>query len=372
MFSRSKEALRRKSKEDELTRTINKETAAKIGNVKAKPENPVENFVVSNTTNNNAEEKYNKNRAKYEAVNETIKDDNKLSRNGNDVGDTVNKNSLPESKPQPYEPSDRERDLLQSLELSTIVIEQDPDDTNRYFKKKDPGDWYRVIIKGKTPRDPNSTLNTTKKSGRKRGKRKSRGDSHSNTSSSDDTKYRKKSRRSRRHSDLDQTDQSDHKKNRKTKSEENRRHSSIGQLQNSANIHDTVQSMTRSINQTPTKDNHTQEAVHEPVQARVIVSKPVNNVSVPVAIKENNSHAVLMNSSEQTEKVNNGDTRNQSVEQNTMFASGRSRNSVFGSSFKLKNEEATKRPDIVPPLDLKQSAEKSKKNDDFDIEEFDL
>lgn len=44
------------------------------------------------------------------------------------------------------------------IELGNIVIESDPDDSNRYFKKADLGDWYRLVMKGKRPKDTETLL----------------------------------------------------------------------------------------------------------------------------------------------------------------------------------------------------------------------
>ena len=45
-----------------------------------------------------------------------------------------------------------------NIELANIVIESDPDDVNRYFKKADLGDWYRVVMKRRPPKDTEKLL----------------------------------------------------------------------------------------------------------------------------------------------------------------------------------------------------------------------
>lgn len=46
-----------------------------------------------------------------------------------------------------------------NIELASIVIESDPDDSNRYFRKSDMGDWYRIVMKKKRPKDTEKLIN---------------------------------------------------------------------------------------------------------------------------------------------------------------------------------------------------------------------
>ena len=48
-----------------------------------------------------------------------------------------------------------------NVDLANIVIENDPDDSNRYFKKTDMSDWYRLIMKKKPPKDTEKLLDKT-------------------------------------------------------------------------------------------------------------------------------------------------------------------------------------------------------------------
>lgn len=104
------------------------------------------------------------------------------------------------TQPKPYEPNEWEKGILDHLELSTIVIENDPCDPNRYFKKTDPVDWYRVIMKGKKPCDSNSLINTTDETRRHSRKTKCRNSSIENETET--KKRRKKRRQNRSQSDL--------------------------------------------------------------------------------------------------------------------------------------------------------------------------
>ncbi|WAR08210.1 hypothetical protein MAR_018168, partial [Mya arenaria] len=102
-------------------------------------------------------------------------------------------NTTQNGKPKAYEPNDRERDLMASLELSTINFESDPSDTNRYFKKEDPGDWYRVVMKGKKPKSSKSARKY-KSNDKDHGKGKHRHRSRTKESSGHRSKRRSKSR----------------------------------------------------------------------------------------------------------------------------------------------------------------------------------
>ena len=48
-----------------------------------------------------------------------------------------------------------------NVDLANIVIENDPDDSNRYFKKTDMSDWYRLIMKKKPQKDTEKLLDKT-------------------------------------------------------------------------------------------------------------------------------------------------------------------------------------------------------------------
>ena len=67
-----------------------------------------------------------------------------------------------------------------NIELTNIVIESDPDDVNRYFKKADLGDWYRVVMKRRPPKDTEKLLgeNETKEKTGKHERHKHEGAGH--------------------------------------------------------------------------------------------------------------------------------------------------------------------------------------------------
>ena len=123
----------------------------------------------------------------------------------------------------------------EDIELGNIVIESDPDDSNRYFKKADLGDWYRLVMKGKRPKDTETLLdkNETGDKGSKHGKdkhkherEKHRGDidKHKTHSSqeekSDEYGRREHRRKSRDKYDTKDRSKSPHKRHRKSSERE--------------------------------------------------------------------------------------------------------------------------------------------------------
>lgn len=304
-------------------------------------------------------------------------------------------------KPKVYEPTERERDLLENLELSSIVIEHDPDDPNRYFKKSDPGDWYRVIMKGKTAKGEK------KKSKSKKSKESSRRHS-SQTDTSDITGDAEKRRRRKSAHDLyDKNGTSRHKqKHRKSKSRdknnpERSRSKSVdfskayeaifetGKL-NDASFSMTGASATLPINYRGSSlrdSGRFKQAETKAVEPKLIASKPIVVDSKPSEPDPPKPRVIMSQPSkvntqaiqeahtvqEIAQQVNNPPpnvinstpvrTREPVTVNTTQLQSSpaRPRSNLFGSrggslkeslEQKASTETPVKRPDIVPPLNL--------------------
>lgn len=183
-----------------------------------------------------------------------------------------------QGKPKVYEPTERERDLLESLELSSIVIESDPNDSNRYFRKSDPGDWYRVIMKGKKPKGETSKPKKSKKGSRK----------NSSQTNSSETKSDKDNHHRKRKSEVKDTKSSD----RKSKSHDanDLEESTIGlksaelskayqALLQSGDLENTPSTGSKSLPMHHTENYHTNGA-RKQSEPRVVVSKPLSKTAV--------------------------------------------------------------------------------------------
>jgi hypothetical protein len=404
---RSRDAKRKTMIPNDRNKANKNGNTAKNNNkpVLEKPQNPTDMFTTQSVG------KY---PAKYKTENEmngTMKSnfmdetkEDKLLRE--QFNSTLNASIVSDtSKPKNYEPSEREKDLLNHLELSSIVIESDPNDSNRYFKKDDPGDWYRVIMKGKKPRDPNTKEKKEKQSRKKKSK----------SSESEDNSGERRHRR-KKHRDNKQRSQSDVGLETSIKRRSRNRHSSSDSFDNTLNLDDTKLKATSSSqsrqpriveskpanksssvhNDRPVTKQPQQvfsapvaEHKHEPVKARVIVSKPSSDI-VP---KENTAKGSVMqiNSKTGNQQSDNQTQRKVSIsssssesfshtnpQRNTPLRSSQTRNNLFGSSGKKlnstkENEGNTnaevKRPDIVPPLNLTQTGNKASRLDD-DFEEL--
>ncbi|XP_052810121.1 mucin-4-like [Mya arenaria] len=306
-------------------------------------------------------------------------------------------NTTQNGKPKAYEPNDRERDLMASLELSTINFESDPSDTNRYFKKEDPGDWYRVVMKGKKPKSSKSARkyksndkdhgkgkhrhrSRTKESSGHRSKRrsKSRSDSDgdylasdssnakkskSSTATSDSLKDSYSSKFGGTQSNEDRTEsQAENRKDSKSMSSNPR----LIQSQPVPVIHSKpvsepkfVQSQsankTRTLPQQRPTTLESKPKEPEPPKARVILSSsgPTN---VPTAVPGGNSIR------EMTEDVNNIPTITATKQPRTDITSSVSssskpspvpqRSNLFNNNGSSAPAISASRPDIVPPLNL--------------------
>lgn len=372
-----------------------------------KPQKPVDMFV----TQSNG--KY---PAKYKT--ETEKSDkDKTDLLDSRHGDTLFKEQLNTTldgstltgtgKPMAYEPSEREKDLLDHLELSAIVIENDPNDPNRYFRKSDPGDWYRVIMKGKKPRDSKESRDKIE------GKSKKKSKSSGSENEACESKHRRKKHRKRKHRQHSELGLSDSK--RKAES----RHSSSDSFDKTLSDNDNeirtskAASQTRYISSEPShqqmsastnsnkhhrprqvvnKPANAQETKPEHVKTRVIVSKP-SGVNMPTQITNNSSDDVVMktrskqsgqlgedkhlNKDSSTSSASNGSELSTVSDRNTPLRSSQTRNSLFGSKkivqnnkeVEADNKPVVKRPDIVPPLNLTETGDRVGRLDDG-FEEF--
>lgn len=374
--------------------------------ISEKPQKPVDMFVTQ--SNGNYPAKYKK---------ETEKSD-KTDLLDSKHGDTLFKEQLNTTldgntststgKPMTYEPSEREKDLLDHLELSAIVIESDPNDPNRYFKKSDPGDWYRVIMKGKKPRDSKESHDKTKRKRRKKSK-----SSGSENEAGESSRRRKKhrERKHRQHSELGLSDSEKRKaKNRhsssdsydKTLSDNGNeiRTSKAASQTRSVLSEPSHQQMSTSNNsnkhhqprQVVSKPAYEQETKSEHVKTRVIVSKP-SGVNMPMQITNNSSGDDVMKTKsiqrDQLEEdkhlkkesitstTSSGSESRTVLDTNTPLRSSQTRNSLFGSKkivqnnkeIEADNKSVVKRPDIVPPLNLTETGDRVGRLDDG-FEEF--
>ena len=242
--------------------------------------------------------------------------------------DTMNGGTL--GKTREYEPTQRERELLENLELSSIVLESDPDDPNRYFKKSDPGDWYRVIMKKKQPKGLDTLTNT---------------DSSLNgtASSKKSIKHRKR-----------------HKDSTEGKSEEIKRRKSKDRLD------DVYNEMTSSFKDSKSKrDKHGKsrskldevdgsKVPPDSLQPRVIISKPIPTAETSAKLHEKVSrgkHAQTGDIKESSQSTNETDTSNKPTNKTIVSNSA---STAIASHVKSKQPiKPVTRPDIVPPLNLK-------------------
>lgn len=308
-------------------------------------------------------------------------------------------------KPKVYEPTERERDLLENLELSSIVIESDPNDPNRYFQKADPGDWYRVIMKQKAPKGD--------KSKRKKSKSKESSQRHSSqtdTTNSSGTKEKRHRRKSKQDSS-DDNGASVHKhKNRKSKSgDRNDPERTISRsvdlskayeaMLETGKLNDTsfsaaaANSMPQNPHESPLRDS----GMMRQMEPKVIVSKPVVVNSKPKEPDPPKTRIIMSQSShvktptmqqshtvqEPAQSVINSAptvinsqpvrTREPVNTTEVQASPARPRSNLFGprggslresSAEKTSTETQVKRPDIVPPLNLTGSGDQVEIDDD--------
>ena len=217
-------------------------------------------------------------------------------------------NSTLNGKPKTYEPNEREKDLLASLEMSTITIETDPEDPNRYFKKMDTGDWYRVIMKGKKPRK-DKKADKYKESdvdeGNNRHSHKSR-KSRDKRSKSDfgdtlnDTSKSRKSRSGKSRSLNRSLDRTDDKHSRSAskgnssakKNRSRRRRSKDDYLSDESDFNDTANS--RLIKSQPLHQAKTVQS--KPASdSRLIQSQPIQPVKPPTVIQSRPTSGIQTN-----------------------------------------------------------------------------
>jgi len=293
-------------------------------------------------------------------------------------------------KPKVYEPTAREKDLLENLELSSIMIQSDPDDSNRYFKRTDPGDWYRVIMKGKESKDGKTkakkakkgsrkhssqtdTSDTTEESGKRR-RRKSKGDSHDEHN---EPTHKRKHRKSKSASSSD---------TERTKSKSVDLSKAYEALLQSGNLNETSLSMTTGSKTLPAHHNESalrdsgrfkaadsNVSVSKPVvvnskppesgqpKSRVIMSQPtavkpsgpvkhVNTVQ-QIAQQVKNPTPSVISSTPAKEADNTTLVQSSPARPRSNLFSGRS-GSFNASTDKASKETPVKRPDSVPPLNL--------------------
>ena len=142
------------------------------------------------------------------------------------------------------------------IALANIVIESDPDDSNRYFRKTDMGDWYRLIMKKKRPKDTEKLLDkTTNDKGDKDTKHKRNRES---AGDNDGHKHRSRSR-----------DKGDHRKH-SSHSTDKRQHRSSG--------HELSSTLPKSTDAKATSKERLSASL--PMQSSSTKGQSVNNSSV--------------------------------------------------------------------------------------------
>ena len=171
-----------------------------------------------------------------------------------------------------------------NVDLANIVIENDPDDSNRYFKKTDMADWYRLIMKKKPPKDTEKLLDKTKgetELNHKQSEGRADDDRHKHRSHGKGTSGHRQHRshtsdKRRRSSDRELSSTLPNTKDSKTTSKE--KLSASLPMQSSSTKDHTV----RTANPSPVKQPETP-------QPRVIMSKPLSASNLQSASLEHSN-----------------------------------------------------------------------------------
>ena len=259
-----------------------------------------------------------------------------------------------------------------NIELANIVIESDPDDANRYFKKADLGDWYRVVMKRRRPKDTEKLLDTnvTSEKIRKHDKEK-----HKHERGNDKHRHRSSSGQGSNSSDTDERKgrNSRHKyepTKHRSKNSDHRRHRSSERelsstLPKSSKTKDSDKFSASLPLDSSVKRNN--DGVDVPVksmtpQAKVIMSKPVTK-DIP--------HSAIKQVPEVKEGVTKFDTKETNLSQapapqsrvimsqpKTASEDVKKVPMQVNSDKVITNIPSQKRPESVPRLNLFQSGKR--------------
>lgn len=357
-----------------------------------KSDNPADYFVAHQASTSIEKETYKEikkdTETEKEHPNGRVKENHELSMAMKSLDSSLMGNGSG-GKPKVYEPTEREKDILESLELSSIVIESDPNDPNRYFKKADPGDWYRIIMKGKKPKDQKSKSGQSKGSHRKSSQTdSSEGDAdktkrHRKKRESNGNEMNTKSRRSSKHRKRNSGYYSDPEQ-MVTLTQTSKLSKAYEALLQSGDFDNSPRANTFGSQTLPANykmDNVTVDQTKQP-ESNVIVSKPLVIESKPKVVEPPRTR-VIMSQSTSSAKQSTSNTMQDIAQQNNtpsvaiinstpvqtkqtvttqvQSSPARPRSNLFGSrSGSLKASEqqsdkdanAVKRPEIVPPLNL--------------------